>query len=158
MNKKIFALLIFVVIASMSTASAFELGDLFGGSSDNSTATDINISGINFKIPNGFKEVVNQSVENESSANPYVDYNMSTKTFTNATGATIILSVSSSNVTANDSFAKDASEGGNKTTINGVDGYSFTSPGFDDFAFAKDGKLVIISVTNKQLLNDVIVA
>lgn len=159
MNKKILVLLIFLAIASISTASAFELNDLFGTSSDNSTGETINVSGIDFKIPNGFEELVNQSVENESDDNPYTDFTITSKTFRNATGDAILISVSSSpTVAANDTFAKDASDGGNQTTINGVEGYTFISPGFDCFTFAKDGKLAIISVTDKQLLNDVVVA
>lgn len=158
MNKKILALLIFVVIATMSTVSAFGLNDLTNASSNNTTDTTATVDGINFKVPNGFKEVVNQTVNNMPDDNPYVDYNQSSKTFTNAKGEAIIFSVSASNIKANDSFAKTASGEGNKTTINGVNGYSFSDPGFEGFTYAKDGKLVIISTTNKQLLNEVIVA
>ena len=159
MNKKILALLVFVVIASMSTAFAFDLNNVSNAlSSDNSTNTTVTISNIKFKIPEGFKEVSNETIKNEPSDNPYLNYTESSKTYANASGAGIIIDVTTSDLKANDSFAEAASLGGNKTTINGVSGYTYSDPGFEGFSFAKDGHLVIISTTNKQLINDVVMA
>jgi hypothetical protein len=153
MNKKILALLsFFIVIAGMSAASAIdfnEISDLIMGTPDN----NVNVSGIDFNIPDGFKELDNESFEND---NPLVDYNTSSKTFMNNSGDVIILSVSfSSDIPVDDNFAKEASLGGNKTTINGVEGYESTDPNFYDFTFAKDEKLVIISASDKELINDI---
>jgi hypothetical protein len=158
MNKKILVLFLFVAIVSMSTACAFDFNDLFNPSSNDSAGENVTIYGIDFNIPDGFSEVTNESIDNEADDNPYVDYNISSKTYANTQGDVIMISASSSDISANDSFAKDASEGGNKATINGVDGYTFSDSGFEGFTFAKDGKLVIISVSDKQLLNDVVVA
>lgn len=158
MNKKILVILSFtVVIASISAVSASDLSGLstlFLDNSENSTT----ISGINFTIPEGFTEIVNESVENEPSDNPYVDFNFSSKTFMSTSGDVIIISVSSSDTQVDDNHAKEASEGGNKTTINGVDGYEFNDAGFQGFTYAKDDKLVIMSAPDKKLFDDIVVA
>ena len=158
MNKKILAILSFlIVVAGMSAAAAFDVSDL-SSVIFNSPADNITVSGIDFSIPEGFNEVENESLDNVPDDNPYVDYNISSKTFLNGTGEVIMVAVSSSDIAANDTFAKDASMGGNKTKINGVDGYEFNDPDFNSFTFAKDGKLVIISASDKELLNDVVIA
>ena len=158
MNKKILVLFLFVAIVSMSTACAFDFNDLLNPSSNDQAGENVTIYGIDFNIPSGFTEVINESVDNEADDNPYVDYNLSSKTYVNTNGDVIIVSASTSDTPADDNFAKDASEGGNKTTINGVEGYTYSDSDFESFTFAKDGKLVIISVSDKQLLNDVVVA
>ena len=158
MNKKILVLFLFVAIVSMSTACAFDFNDLLNPSSDDSAGETVALYGIDFNIPGGFSEVTNESIDNEASDNPYVDYNLSSKTYVNDDGDVVIISASVSDNPVNDSFAKDASEGGNKTTINGVEGYTFSDPDFEGFTFAKDGKLVMIFVNDKQLFNDVVVA
>ena len=146
------------MIASISAASAFDLNDLSNVLSS-SSGGKVSVSGIDFNIPNGFVEDENSSVVNESSDNPYVDFNMSSKAYYNGSGDQIIIAVSSdANASANDSYAETASLGGNKTTINGVDGYESKDPIFDDFIYVKDGKLVFISVTDKELIKDIVVA
>ena len=158
MNKKILALLsFFIVIAAMSSASAFDFKDisnaLFNDPNDN-----VEVGGMNFTVPNGFKEIQNQSVANELLGNPFIDVNISSKTFAKGNDV-LIISVSSSDVSANDDFAKDAAgDEANKTTINGISGYEFNDTNFQNFAFAKDGKLVIMSASYKQIFNDVVVA
>ncbi len=158
MNKKILALLVLVVIASMSTAFAFDLNDITNALSGNAKDDTVTISGIHFKIPDGFKEVANESVENKPSENPYLNYTTSSKAFANDKNDEIIIGVSNSSIKANDSFAEAASIGGNKTTINGVNGYTFSDHGFEGFTYAKDGQLVIIVATNKQLINNIVMA
>jgi hypothetical protein len=155
MNKKILVLLsFFIVIAGMSAASALDFNDISDLLLGNSQGT-VNVSGIDFNIPEGFTELENESFESD---NPFVDYNTSSKTFMNTSGDVIILAVSSSDFSTGDNLAKDASLGGNKTTINGVEGYESTDPNFYDFAFVKDDKLVIISASDKELINDIVVA
>ena len=148
----------FILIAGMSTACAFNLNDfsnvLFGAPKGNVT-----LAGVDFAIPDGFSEVENESVYNQQVDNPVLDLNFSSKVYTNVSGDSIILSVSASDTPANDSYARDiAGDEANKTTINGVEGYEFTDPGFDGFSYIKDGKLVILSSTDKELFKDVIVA
>ena len=159
MNKKILALLsLFVIITGMSAVAAFDLNDvtnLFGGDNKNI----VTVSGIDFNIPDGFKEVSNASVDNIPADNPYVDYNISSKLFNDSKDGFIELSVSESdNFTVNDDAAKVASINGTKTTINGVEGYEFSDSYCDGFTYAKDGKLVIISVSDKELIKDIVIA
>lgn len=140
----------------MSAACAVSINDvsnaLFGDQKEYVT-----LAGVNFAIPDGFSEVENESVYNEQVDNPVLDLNFSSKVYTNVSGDAIILSVSASENPANDSYAKDiAGDEANKTTINGVEGYEFTDPGFDGFSYIKDGKLVILSSTDKELFKDVI--
>ena len=160
MNKKFLVLLrLCVVIVSMSSACAFDLNSVSDLFINNGDATNVTISGIDFNIPSGFTEALNESVENQTTDNPYINYSMSSKTFLNVDGDAIEIAVSGSDdVQADDDFAKEAAMGGNKTTINGVDGYEFSDIDFNGFTFAKDGKLVILLATNKELLNDVVVA
>ncbi len=158
MNKKILAILgFFVVIAGMSTAFAFDLNDLSNVLLD-TPDDNVTVDGIDFNLPQGFSVVENETVDNEPSDNPYVDYNISSKSLLDNKGNTIYISVSSSDLLVNEDFAKDASEGGNKTTVNGVDGYEFYEADLYGFTFAKDGKLVIISASDKEFINDVVLA
>lgn len=156
MNKKILALFLLVAIVSVSAVSAFELGDLFNMGSSSGNVT---VDGVNFTLPSGFKEVSNDSVENNLSSD-IIDVNLSVsaKTFLNDKGDLIIISVSQSNVPVNETLAEYAAEGGNKTTINGIEGYSFSESGSEGFVFVKDGKEVYISATDKQMLNDIKIA
>lgn len=154
MNRKILAIFAFmVVIVGMSAVSAFDLNSLFSDPGNNVT-----IGGIEFNIPDGYKEDTNLSVENElEDSNPYISFNISSKTFFKGENDTIEIGVSESDIKANDTFAKDASMGGNKTTVNGVDGYEFTDGDLYGFTFAKDGKLVIMMLSDEKLLSDIIV-
>lgn len=163
MNKKIFTLLtLFVVIASISAASAIDLNDLStllsGDSNANSTANaTVNVSGVTFNIPAGFVEADNVTVGNESNNSSFIDYDMISKGFINGSADVILISVSSSdNISVNDSLAETLSLGGNKTTINGVEGYESSAAGIVDFTYSKDGKLVSITVSNDKLLKDII--
>ena len=148
----------FVLIAGMSTACAFNFNDfsnvLFGAPKDGVT-----LAGVDFAIPKGFSEVENESVYNEKIDNPNLDVNFSSKVYTNASGDAIILSVSALNGPADDNYTRDlAGDGANKTTINGVEGYEYADPDFYGFSYAKNGRLVVISSTDKELFKDVIVA
>ncbi len=159
MNKKILMILtFFILIAGMSTACAFNINDvsnvLFGDQKEGVT-----LAGVDFSIPKGFSELENESVYNEKIDNPTLDLNFSSKVYTNASGDALILSVSASNNPADDNYAKDlAGDEANKTTINGVEGYEFTDPGFNGFSYVKNGKLVVLSSTDKELFKDVILA
>ena len=162
MNKKIFTILtLFVVIASISAASAIDLNDLstlLSGDSSNSTANaTVEVSGVKFNIPSGFVEPDNVTVGNESDNKSFIDFDMISKGFINGSADVILISVSSSdNISANDSVAETLSLGGNKTTINGVEGYQSSTAGIVDFTYSKDGKLVSITVSNENLLKDII--
>jgi hypothetical protein len=159
MNKKIVVILsFFIVIAGMSAVAAFDFNDL-SNSLLGAQKETVAIDGINFTIPDGFSEVENESLDSQVLDNPYIDVNISSKAYANASGEVMILSVSSSNVTANTTFAEDAAGvDGNKTTINGIEGYTSVDDEFNSFSYAKDGKLVIVSSTDKELIDDFVVA
>ena len=158
-NKKILVLLtFFIVVVGMSTACAFNLNDVSNVLFD-APKGDVTLAGVDFAIPNGFSELENESIYNEQIDNPYLDVNFSSKAYTNVSGDAVILSVSASNTPANDSYASDvAGDDANKTTINGVEGYEYTDPVFYGFSYVKDGKLVILSSTDKELFKDVVIA
>lgn len=164
MNKKILTILaFFVVIVGMSTACAFDLNDLLGGGSSNNATTNssdnVTIEGITFKIPSGFSEVLNDSSHNHTYDNPYVNFTFSSKDYLNGSASWIHISASQANdIKANDTIAEYVAVDGNKTTINGVNGYVFNDIVGYGFTYAKDGKLVVISSDNKELFNDVVVA
>ena len=157
LNKKVLVLLsLFLVVASMAAVSAFNVSDLFLSGSATKNAT---VEGVNFNLPDGFSEVDASSSKNEVLNNSYLDLNMSTQVFMNDKGDNIEISVSDSSlIKADDSIAETISMGGNKTQINGVDVYNFDVAGYSGFTYAKDGKLVVVSASDKELLNDVIIA
>ena len=157
LNKKVLVLLsLFLVVASMAAVSAFNVSDLFLSGSATKNAT---VEGVNFNLPDGFSEVDASSSKNEVLNNSYLDLNMSTQVFMNDKGDNIEISVSDSSlIKADDSIAETISMGGIKTQINGVDGYNFDVAGYSGFTYAKDGKLVVVSASDKELLNDVIIA
>lgn len=159
MDKKFFALLgAFVVIAGMSAVCALDLNDVSNVLYD-SPDENVTVSGIDFNVPDGFKEAKNEAVDNMSFDSPYVDYNISGKKLISNNGSSVEISVSESvEFTADDSSAEIASQDGNKTTIKGIDGYEFYDDGTYGFSFAKDGKLVLITASEKELIDDVLIA
>ena len=160
MDKKFFALLgAFVVIASMSAVCALDLNDLSNVIYDSPNDENVTVSGIDFNVPDGFNEAKNEAVDSMSFDSPYVDYNISGKKLISNNGSSIAISVSESvEFTADDSSAEIASQDGNKTTIKGINGYEFYDDGTYGFSFAKDGKLVLITASEKELIDDVLIA
>lgn len=154
MNRKILAILaLLIVVAGAGVVSAFSFGDLTGSSSDAETVT---IDGIDFNIPAGFEEeekLALDGVENETSGVKYTTWG---KTYSNDKNEVISIGVATyDGVEVDDSVAQYV--GGDELSINGVDGYDYTYPPFDGFAYAKDGKLVIISVSDGEILKDIVV-
>lgn len=163
MNKKILAILaFFIVIVGMSTVCAFDLNDLLGGGSSNNatnSSDNVTIEGVAFKIPSGFEEVLNDSSHNHTYDNPYVNFTFTSKSYVNGSASGLDISVSQANeIKANDTIAEYISLGGNKTTINGVNGYIFDDIVGYGFTYAKDGKLVVVSSDDKALFNETVVA
>ena len=156
MNKKIFILAFVIVIASMSTAFALDLNNLTG--SNNNSNDTVTVDGISFKIPSGFKEVLNESVNNQKIDTPYVNYSISSKVFANGKDKIELSVTKLSNGSADDDMAKEAAINGTEAEINGVSGYEFNDPLGYGFTYVKDGKLVIITSTVKELLNEIVVA
>ena len=154
MNRKIIAIFALLILAvSVSAVSAFGLSDLTGSSSDAGVVT---IDGIDFNIPDGFSEEKNLAIDGEVNETNGVQYTTWGKTYVNDENKVISIGVATyDGVEVTDEMPQYI--GGDKVTINGVDGYEYNVASYDGFTFAKDGKLIIISTNDGDLLQDVVV-
>ncbi|MBR4448304.1 hypothetical protein [Methanobrevibacter sp.] len=154
MNRKILAIFALLIVAiSISTVSAFGLDDLIGSSSE---AENVTIDGIDFNIPAGFVEDEDMAVNGEVNESQGIEYTTWGKTYANDENDVISIGVATyDGVEVDDSIP--AYIGGDKLSVNGVDGYDYNVPPFEGFTYAKDGKLVIISVTDDALLKDIVI-
>ena len=154
MNRKIIAIFALLILAvSVSAVSAFSLSDLTGSSSDAGVVT---IDGIDFNIPDGFSEEKNLAIDGDVNETNGVQYTTWGKTYINDENKVISIGVATyDGVEVTDEMPQYI--GGDKVTINGVDGYEYNVASYDGFTFAKDGKLIIISTNDGDLLQDVVV-
>ena len=154
MNRKIIAIFALLILAaSVSAVSAFGLSDLTGSSSDAGVVT---IDGIDFNIPDGFSEEKNLAIDGDVNETNGVQYTTWGKTYVNDKNKVISIGVATyDGVEVTDEMPKYI--GGDKVSINGVDGYEYKVAPYDGFTFAKDGKLIIISTNDGNLLQDVVV-
>ena len=154
MNRKIIAIFALLILAvSVSAVSAFGLSDLTGSSSDAGVVT---IDGIDFNIPDGFSEEKNLAIDGDVNETNGVQYTTWGKTYVNDENKVISIGVATyDGVEVTDEMPQYI--GGDKVTINGVDGYEYNVASYDGFTFAKDGKLIIISTNDGDLLQDVVV-
>lgn len=154
MNRKIIAIFALLILAvSVSAVSAFGLSDLTGSSSDAGVVT---IDGIDFNIPDGFSEEKDLAIDGEVNETDGVKYTTWGKTYINDENKVISIGVATyDGVEVTDEMPQYI--GGDKVTINGVDGYEYNVASYDGFTFAKDGKLIIISTNDGDLLQDVVV-
>ena len=150
MNKKIFLICaLLIVVTSISTVSAFDLGDLFG-TGQNETVT---IEGITFNIPAGYKE---DSTNTFNIVEGFIDegYDFDGKVYAkdNTQVGIYVYNYSSLNV---DDILGDFS---NETTINNVGGFME----FDDndyvFVYTKDNCVVLIASNDQNAINDFVIA
>lgn len=156
MNRKIIAIFALLIVAiSISAVSALDLGGLVGGSSA-AEAENVTIDGINFTIPAGYVEDEDLAVNGEVNETSGVKYTTWGKTYSNDAGEVISIGVATyDGVEVNDTMP--AYIGGDAETINGVSGYEYEVEPFDGFTYAKNGKLVILSVTEDDVLNQIII-
>lgn len=150
MNKKIFTICaLLIVITSISSVSAFDLGEILGFGGDQT----VTIEGIDFNIPAGYKEdsknpfnIIEGLIDEgyDFDGKVYVKDNINVGIFVynySSTGADDILG----------SFE-------NETTINDVGGFME----FDDkdyvFAYTKDNCIVLIASNDKNVIGDFIIA
>jgi len=151
-NKKILALLTLIVLAaSVSAVSAFGFDDLLGG--ENETVT---IDGIDFNIPAGFKEDANYSAENEKTSIGSVSYTFDQKLYEKGSTAVSILVADYGENKVTDEIV--GSIGGEKATLNGIDGYSSKENDIYIFSYAKNDKLVTITSTDEKVISDFLIA
>lgn len=149
MNKKIFTVFaLLIVVTSISAASAFDLGDIFG--SGNETVT---IEGIDFNIPEGYKE---NSTNTFNMIEGYIDegYDFDGKVYAKDNTEVGIYVYNYSSLDADDILGNFS----NETTINDVGGFME----FDDnnyvFVYTKDQCIVMIASNDKNAIGDFIIA
>jgi hypothetical protein len=156
MNKKILAIFaLLIVAAGMGAASAFDLGSLAGDSST-SEAQNVTIDGIDFTVPAGFEEDPALAIDGEVNETEGVKYTTWGKTYANDDGDVISIGVATyDGVKVDDAMPEVIGNG--ELSVNGVDGYKYDVGPFKGFTYAKNGKLVIISLTDDSLLKDIVV-
>ena len=145
MNKKIFAILSILAVLMIGCAYASDSTD----SLNNNTIT---ISGMNFTIPDGFTEDVEEAIVNETGSDEGYNYVTESKTF-ECNDDFIIISVSIYDKNLTVDYMQDF---GDESTINNVTGY-FEDVGFLSlFSYTQSNKLIIVSANERQLIEDVL--
>ena len=153
-NRKILfiGLLAIFAIVIAGSVSAFVLGFLSGDSGPE----EITIEGINFTIPEGYKEDANNSFVNETASVGSLTYTMNGKTFENDDGdaiAILIADYGEYNVT--DEVLQQVAD--KPKTINGHDGYVKKDGIFTIFSYEEDGDLVTITASDEDIIDQVVV-
>ena len=143
MNKKLIAILVFLAIVSAGCVSVVWASE------------KVNVDGIDFNVPDGFKEDKTQETIKQSETSGSVTYLKTTKAYENSTTAVVFMVAEYQGVEVTDEVV--ASTGGEQKTINNVTGYQNTDGQFTTFAFEKDGKLAVVSTNDASLLDVVLV-
>lgn len=157
MNRKIFAILSLAIVAivCMGTASAFDLGSVFGGGDASTAETqNVTIGGIDFSIPASFDENKSLELVDEKMETAGIDYTVNEKSFYDSKDFVSILVADYGDYNVDDNVLKLM--GGEKTTIGGVEGYLGQTDGFNNFNYQKDGKLITIVSTSDKIIEDFI--
>jgi hypothetical protein len=145
MNKKVFAILSILAVLMIGCAYASD-------SSDSLNNNTITISGMNFTIPEGFTEDVEEAIVNETGSDEGYNYVTESKTF-ECNDDFIIISVSIYDKNLTVDYMQDF---GDESTINNVTGY-FEDVGFLSlFSYTQGNKLIIVSANERQLIEDVL--
>ncbi len=146
MNKKIFAVLSIFLMVMVGCAYATDSTD-----ANNNTVT---ISGVNFTIPEGFTEDVEEAIVNQSNSDDGYNYVTNQKMFEDNDTNLILISVETYEQNITDDFISDFGE---KTTINNVTG-SLEDLGFLAlFTYVQDGQLVVVTANNQELIEQVVI-
>ncbi|MBQ2666195.1 hypothetical protein [Methanobrevibacter sp.] len=155
MNRKILAIFaLLIVAASVGAVSAFSLSDLTGSGASDEKVT---IDGFDFNIPAGFEEEVPLAINGDVNESQGIQYTTWGKTFSKGSNEVISIGVATyDGVEVEDYVAEYV--GGDKLSVNGVDGYEYNVSPFEGFVYAKEGKLVIITVSDASLLEDIVIA
>jgi len=156
MNKKIIAIFALLIVATgIGAVSAFDLGGLIGDSSS-AEAENVTIDGIDFVIPAGYVEDESLALNGTENDTEGVKYTTWGKTYETDDHEVISIGVATyDGVEVDDTMPSYI--GGDEKTINGVKGYEYNTPPFSGFTYAKNGKLVIVSLTNESALDEIIV-
>ena len=153
MNKKIILGLSLVVIAVMAigAVSAFDLGSLLGGS-ENQTVT---IDGIDFNVPEGYVEVEDQAIINETQVQGPITYTTNCKVYGKDSTEVALLVGNYGEYNVTDDVV--AGLGGEAKTIKNVKGYMDHDDEYYVFSYAKDNKLAVISTNDESAIADFII-
>jgi hypothetical protein len=150
----VIGLLAVFTILILGSASAFDLSSIFGDSSSNGPSQEITIEGINFNIPDGYAKNPKSFLDNVTTNTGTVSYTMNGQTFENDKGDAIAIIVTDYGVNVTEEALKQA--GDTKKTINGHEGYMKKDDGFTVFSYVEEGDLVTISLSDENLLEQII--
>lgn len=151
MNKKFLIIIALIGIFAVLSVSA---ADVDNSTLDNGTK-NITLDGINFTIPEGFSENVSLRSLNKSNDNLFIHYTTNSKTYENGTVSISMLVAVYDDAEMTDEIVSTI--GGQKTTINGVNGYLGTSKGYPTFSYEKDNKLATVASNDPDIFSKVIV-
>ena len=84
-----------------------------------------------------------------------VDYNTNGKFYYSGPTTVLLYVADYEGYEVDDSIVEAV--GGNSTTINGVDGFLDYGGGYYNFNYPKDGKLVVITTNDKDVIGDFII-
>ena len=144
MKKKILALLgIFAIVM---------IGCAYAADSTDSLNKTITVSGINFTIPEGMTENVTEEVVNKTSADENYTFVTNSKTLEDDENV-VIINVATYDQNLTEDYIKDIGE---KTTISNTTGYLEDMGFFTLFSYIQDNDLVIITASEKNLVEEVL--
>ena len=139
MDKKIFIILGLFAVVMIGCAYA----------SDNT----VEISGVNFTVPEGFTEDVSGEVVNESGSDDGYNYITNSKSFT-TDDHRFSVSVATYDQNITEDIIKDIGE---KTTINNVTGYLGDMGFLAVFSYVQDDNVVVITTDDADIIEEVLV-
>ena len=153
MNRKtIFGIsLLLIAVFAIGSVSAIDFGSFLGGE-QNQTVT---IDGIDFNIPDGYKEDPNHETVNQTNQKGIITYITNGKLFEKGNTIVNILVADYGDFKVTDEIA--ASVGGVAKTFNNVNGYISQNGQFYVFDYAKNDKLVIFSSNDEDAIGDFII-
>lgn len=108
----------------------------------------VTIDGIDFNVPDGYKEDTNYQTINEVKNKGGVQYTVNGKVFEKGSDIVSILVSDYGEYKLTDDIVK--SVGGDEKTIGDVKGYASEDDGYYLFTYIKDDKLVVFSVTDED--------
>lgn len=150
MNKKVLMFFALMGLLAVVCVSAVDVN-----STDLSNGTEnITLDGVNFTIPEGFSENATLRTVNDTEEALFIHYTVNSRVYENDTVSfsVLVADYGPNNVTSD----VVSSIGGNKTTINGVDGYSGMSNGCPTFNFVKDHKLATIASNDPDVFSKIV--
>ena len=122
--------------------------------SSNSNTKKISIEGIDFNVPDGFKEEKSDAFDDyKNTAENDVKYSISQKAYQKGGDKMTVGVITYDGYEVDDSVAEGV--GGNSKSINGVDGYVYKDGKDEGFVYAKDGKLVVV-LADDDLLDEIV--